>query len=289
MHCLLQYMHRRLTKFNKDVGCNRLRCEVQDMKEFFHASMESVHASTVYCVACLSFTLALLSTTLDIIIAFLPSEGEIFMFPKWLGQPFMVIQDGSALANAFASYLAMEYFLKLCYHQRKVVRAVNRNKARRISPTLQKLGRIAKFHSYVSLLSGTAAFGALIALISGMLDRRFNMDPYFDTDIVVGVAATVFGIWCIAGLGRFYIEFFLLWNFGPTAGKEVCDHFKPDLRTIYDKYAESNDDEDIIRDYTAREFLVQSRFDSSLDADRFSAIMHTILSKEFSMRDNEAE
>ena len=281
----LQFMHITLTDFNEYVGRNRLRCEVQDMKEFFHASMESAHASAVYAVACLSFSLALLTTVMNIILAVVPqvdgiADGEKFKFPDWLDDPFLTIQDVSTLANSYVSFVALEYFVKLFYHQRKVVRAVNK-RYHSMSQTVNKLGRIARFQSYVSILSSIGALGAMLVLISGLLERRVDAIFLFENEQIVQAALGVLGIWFIAGLGTFYIDFFLLWNFGPTAGRDLCSQFKTKITDIYNKYAQSNDDEHLIKDYTAREFLLRSRFDSVVGADRFSAIMHTVLSDDF--------
>ena len=268
-----------LSQFNEYVGGNRLRCEVRDLNEFFYASMESAHASTVYCVACLSFTLALVTTTQNIILAVIPMDARVNP-ARWLQLLVPAIQDSSALASSFASFVALEYFVKLFLHQRKVVRTVRGFSTGISNETVVKLGRIARFQSYVSFLSSIGALGAVCVLMFGLVDRRveaFDLSNYVD---IVVVATGVFGVWFLAGLGTFYIDFFLLWNFGPTAGKDVCRQFRTKITDIYNKYAESIDDEHLIKDYTVREFLAKSRFDSVVGANRFSAIMHAILSDE---------
>lgn len=290
----IKKIHIELYEVNEYVGENHLAREIQDMKELFHASMESAHASTVYFVACLAFTLALFSTALNIILAVVPLEERmnaagmtVRMLPMWLQLPSAIISEASALASSFASFVAFEYFVKLCYHQRKVVRASNSKQITQ-SKTIGKLGRIAKFQAYVSLLSAIGALGAVFVLISGVFDRRFRNEPfsYFEREQVLTAAVATVGVWSVASLGTFYIEFFLLWNFGPTASKDVCEIFKSELFRICDKYSTSIGDEGVIRDYAVRELLVKTRFDSVLGADRFSAIMQTVLSKKFGMETN---
>jgi len=107
-----------IKKCNEYIGGNKLKCEVRDLKELFFATMESAHASTVYFVACLSFTFALLFTSINVVTAIV--SGPL---PTWLDLTRRCIQGGSAVASIFAAFCALEYFIKLFYHQRKVIRA----------------------------------------------------------------------------------------------------------------------------------------------------------------------
>jgi hypothetical protein len=274
-------------KCNVYLGGNRLKCEARDLKELFSATMESTHASAVYFVACLSFTFALLFTAITMITAIVMStmsEETVneAALPTWLNISRRTIQEGSAFASIFAACSAVEFFSKLLYHQRKIIKTA-RELPNGISVTVGKVVYIATVQSFVSLTNSIAAIGSIVALICGVLYRLDENVSPFDDDEIWWVALGSILSWLIASFASLYTDFFLLWNLDPKASRAICVHFKSMIVDIYKDYGEANNDDSIIRDYTTREFLSITRFDSSLGADRFSAIMQTILSKEFDL------
>jgi len=275
-----------IQKCNEYIGGNKLKCEARDLKELFYATMESAHASTVYFVACLSFTFALLSTTINLVTAIVIRTQSISRdeLPAWLDLTRRCIQGGSAVASIFAALCALEYFIKLLYHQRKVIIATE-ELPQGISKTVGKVTYIARLQSFISLSRALAAALSVSALACGFI---FNLSEDLSPWGVKGtgllwLAEAAISSWFIASFVSIYTIFFPLWNLGPKASQDICNHFKSKLIEIYISYGESNDEESVIRDYTAREFLSKTRFDSSLGADRLSAIMQTILSQEFNL------
>ena len=270
-----------IQKCNEYVGGNKLKCEIRDLKELFYATMESAHASTVYSVACLSFTFALLSTSINVVSAIVPDPS-----PTWLDLTESNIQRGSAVASIFAALCALEYFIKLFYHQRKVIRATEEFPGG-LSNTVGEITYIARLQSSISLSWALAAVLSVGALVSGFVNSiKPGLLPSWmedEEDLIWWIAVAAICSWFIASFVSIYANFFPLWNLDPKASQDICNHFKSKLVEIYNSYGESNDEESVIRDYTAREFLSNARLDSSRGADRFSAIMQTILSNEVNL------
>ncbi len=65
-HCYsIRDIRAKVKKVNAYTGGNKLKIETRDLKELFHATMESALANTIYFIACGSFTFAILLTAFN--------------------------------------------------------------------------------------------------------------------------------------------------------------------------------------------------------------------------------
>ncbi len=266
-----------------------LKKETRDLKELFHATMESALASTIYFVACGSFAFAILLTAFN---AFNATVKNPDLVPVPVQTAQSVVRIGAPIISIFASYYASEYFVKQLIHQMKVHKAIGALPSG-INSSLSKVRSIAAMESCIALIRIFAGLCTVISLLSGFIHGNFdNVKMPITKDQTVFVAFVAIGGWFVASVLEFYLEFFPLWNLGPTAGYDICDAFHADLSRIYNEFSEAMNinhilgpkmEDRLIREYTAREFLDKTRFDSVLMADRFSAIMQTILSEDFDL------
>merc|ERR1712154_556277 len=118
-------------------------------------------------------------------------------------------------------------------------------------------------------------------LINTFIVRSGGSPVYYQKNDFGVPALIVLGIWVLANLGSFYVNFNLLWNLNPNYGSDICSHFRSKLDSIYNVYGETIQDDQTIKDYTARHFLSEARFGSVLGADRLSTIMQSIFSADF--------
>ncbi len=268
---------------------NDLKKETRDLKELFHATMESALASTIYFVACGSFTFAILLTAFNAFYATVKNEDLV---PVGIQTARSVVRIGAPIISIFASYYASEYFVKQLIHQRKVHKAIGALPSG-LNSSLSKVRSIAALQSCITFIRILAGIFTVLCLLFGFIHANFgNVQLPISKERTLIGAFIAIGGWGVSSALEFFVEFFPLWNLEPSAGYDLCNAFQADLSKIYNEFNEAMNinhilgpkmAERLIREYTAREFLDKTRFDSVLKADRFSAIMQTILSEDFDL------
>lgn len=111
-----------------------------------------------------------------------------------------------------------------------------------------------------------------------MTSREFSVQMIPDSAV---------GAWIFGSILSLFVEFILLWRLSPTVSEDICVSFRHELNDLYNEYSLSRDksstmpppkEERIVWEYTTRDFLSKTRFDSVLGANRFSALMQCIQS-----------
>ena len=283
----------KVKKVNEFVGRNKLKKETRDLKELFNATMESALASTIYFIGCGSFTFAILLTAFNAFNLTVKVQEDV---PQPVQTTEAALRIAAPIISIFASLHASEYLVKQLIHQRKVLKAIA-SLPDEIKHSVIQVKSIAALQSCITFIRILAGFCTVISLLSTFFHNNLTRIriPITPEQTVLATFAAIGG-WFIAILLEFYLEFFALWNLEPSAGYDICSAFHNALRKIYNEFSNNEFSEGIniknhilgpkmgdriIREYTAKEFLDKTRFDSVLMADRFSAIMQTILSEDF--------
>jgi len=299
---------------------NMFRREFRDMKELYHAMMESASATNIFLVAFNSFCLSIIFLFFALIkLAFINADEEKEMnmnTDNEYGYARFTLQSLSTINSFFGAIIAIELFAKLYRHQRKVGKSIDQiplllvqesDKKRSIC---QALSRIASIQSIVSLMWVFASLGTLITLAAGLIiitepcvlvvtnmcsNDKAALVKFVSRNIWFAQRTAVGSItfWVLGRIGIAYVNFFLLWKLDPDSSSILCDYFRGQLAHHYKNYAvkdemnrrlyskEQDGNNFVQKDYMCREFLNRTRFDSVLGADRVSAIIQTVLDRDF--------
>ncbi len=287
---VIRDINARVYDLNEQYLDHGLKREARDLKELFHSTMESAHASAIYFVACGSFSFAILSTANNFFNATVEDENRL---PQPVRRFQLFISQGSSIISIFAALYALEFLVKFFTRQRKVLKSVAKIPSE-VGGCIRKVKRVAIAQSFITVLRILAALGTVVSLGTNFA-RLFVLSEtpmeYFTRSQIQMGALVSLGGWILAIVLSFFVDFFLLWNLEPTTGYEICINFKSELVRIYNSYSGSTDDalDSVNREYTAREFVDKTRFDSVLRADRFVSNLQTILSKDFKLMNGEQE
>jgi hypothetical protein len=279
----IKTMSELVRSLNSSLG-NSLKREARDLKELFHATMESALATCLCLVGIGSFTFAFFLVTNGIGSAVRNTGTTVNGPPMNAWEWFQVIvTEGAALVSACAALLALVFFLRLVKHQRSVVKSIGGLP----SPpkSVVKINTIANVNSFIVILQILASGGSISSLALGCWNRWSSVGE--DRDIVLYVALASLGAWAVGIVLARFVDLFLLFNLEASVGKDICRSYWGALTLTYDEYNVGRDSKSIISpallerdswEYTAREFLTKTRFDTVLGADRFNAIMQCIQS-----------
>jgi hypothetical protein len=277
---------------------SKLKREARDLKELFHATMESAFASAIYFVGCGSFMFAILITGDNILSAILkiPSAAAIDSPTTAMNYIQVIIVEGATLISTWTALLALTSFVSLLKHQRRAGWSIRRlaNAPR----SVRAIKTIANVQSLVSIIQCVASIGSIVSLVIGFF---FGRQKIFETEIsdLAGILGAddsrQFVLYCtllsssldLWKYSSIICRIHSLYRLTPTGSEDVCQSFRHELNELYNEYSLSRDknstmpppkEERIVWEHTARDFLSRTRFDSVLGANRFSALMQCIQS-----------
>jgi len=270
---------------NSSLG-QTLKKEAYDLKELFHATMESSIGMSLFFVGMWVFIFSffiiangIASAVLDTTTTCMGTVPNKSSFQNF--QCFVV--EGGAIVSALAGLLALSFFLRQLKHQLKVVKAINYLPSP--PPSVRKIGTLANFQAFITVWQCMATCTSLASIVIGFVLRFGFAD--FENSVTFALAMAAIGAFVISIGLQVIANLGLLYSVEPSAGKDVCRSF---WGILFEKHSEFNigrSEKSIASpaledreswEYVAREFLSEVRFDTVLGADRFNAVMQAIQS-----------
>jgi len=270
---------------NSSLG-QTLKKEAYDLKELFHATMESSIGMSLFFVGMWVFIFSffiiangIASAVLDTTTTCMGTVPNKSSFQNF--QCFVV--EGGAIVSALAGLLALSFFLRQLKHQLKVVKAINYLPSP--PPSVRKISTLANFQAFITVWQCLATCTSLASIVIGFVLRFGFAD--FENSVTFALAMAAIGAFVISIGLQVIANLGLLYSVEPSAGKDVCRSF---WGILFEKHSEFNigRSENSIAspaledreswEYVAREFLSEVRFDTVLGADRFNAVMQAIQS-----------
>jgi len=275
-----------VSSLNTSLG-DVLKREARDLDELFHATMESALANFLFLIAISSFSFAVLQVINGIGSAAMGESTSGTDIPTlnsgWSVYQAIVV-EGAALTSFSAALVALIFFVRLVVYQRTVVKSI----AKLPSPpeSVLRINRIANVQTIVTMIQCVASGGSMASLILGFINRWSWLDTDKGNEVFfLSIASLV--AWGL-GIGlSLFVDFVMLYHLDPSVGKDICRSYWGALVTKHNQYQRGHDKYSVQSpaildrnswEYTAREFLTETRFDTVLGADRFNAIMQSIQS-----------
>uniref|UniRef100_A0A7S2ETP3 Uncharacterized protein n=1 Tax=Ditylum brightwellii TaxID=49249 RepID=A0A7S2ETP3_9STRA len=276
-----------VTALNRSLG-QTLKKEAYDLKELFHATMESSIGMSLFFVGMWVFIFSFFIIANGIASAVQNTSttcaGALGISGRNSFQQYQCfVVEGGAIVSALAGLIALSFFVRQFRHQRKVVAAINYLPSP--PPSVRKIGSLAYFQSLISIWQCIATCTSLASIVIGFV-LRFDFAD-FENNVTFGLAIGAVGAFGISIFLQLIANLGMLYNVEPSAGIDVCSAFWGTLTKKHRLFSLGRSEKSVMSpaledreswEYVAREFLTETRFDTVLGADRFNAVMQAIQS-----------